>query len=369
MACIAKRRERYVIDFYDNTGKRRWKTLPKGVTKAKAKEALRDIEDSLAKNMYLPDKKIPTFKEVAADWLVYKKPNLRASTWSVYEGHKKNHFSELNELKINHITVARLEKYVAARLEEKINLGTLKKILISLGQILSYAVRHKYIDHNPIRDIERPRGNGKETKFKIKVLTPPEINDFLGKVNHPKFKMLFMLALMSGARQGELLGMKWSDVDWVGSQIHIQRTFNNSAWYATKTKASNRKIDIGPSVMKALKQWKLACLPNKTDLVFPNDAGNPLDDSGMLRRHFHPAINAAGIDRIRFHDMRHTFASLLIEQGENIKYVQTQLGHSSPSVTLDVYAHLMKPTNPRAACRLEKTVFEQDGSKMVASGE
>ena len=87
----------------------------------------------------------------------------------------------------------------------------------------------------------------------------------------------------------------------------------------------------------------------------------------MIPRHFQPALKKADVPRVRFHDLRHTYASLLIEQGENPKYIQTQLGHSSPTVTLDVYAHLMKPTNPEAACRLENTVFEakrlQSGSK------
>jgi integrase len=80
-------------------------------------------------------------------------------------------------------------------------------------------------------------------------------------------------------------------------------------------------------------------------------------DSDVLRKHFRPALKAADLPRIRFHDLRHTYASLLIEQGENIKYIQTQLGHSSPSVTLDVYAHLLKPSNQQAARRLEETIF------------
>jgi hypothetical protein len=80
MACIAKRRGRYVIDFYDTYGKRRWKTLPKGTTKKRAHEALRNIEDQLRRGIYIPDKKIPTFKEVAEDWLDFKKFNVRAST-------------------------------------------------------------------------------------------------------------------------------------------------------------------------------------------------------------------------------------------------------------------------------------------------
>jgi integrase len=84
----------------------------------------------------------------------------------------------------------------------------------------------------------------------------------------------------------------------------------------------------------------------------------------MVQRHFFPALEAAELPRIRFHDLRHTYASLLIEQGENIKYIQSQLGHSSPTVTLNVYAHLTQPTNQEAACRLESTVFGENGDQM-----
>lgn len=86
----------------------------------------------------------------------------------------------------------------------------------------------------------------------------------------------------------------------------------------------------------------------------------------MLRRYFRPALKAADFPPIRFHDLRHTNASLLIEQGENIKYIQTQLGHANPTVTLNIYANLMKSRNPEAASRLENAVFGKDGSRMVA---
>ena len=89
----------------------------------------------------------------------------------------------------------------------------------------------------------------------------------------------------------------------------------------------------------------------------------------MIPRYFTPALEKAKVPRVRFHDLRHTFASLLIEQGENIKYIQSQLGHSNPTVTLNVYAHLMKPANQEAACRLENAIFEATGSKMVAESE
>ena len=86
----------------------------------------------------------------------------------------------------------------------------------------------------------------------------------------------------------------------------------------------------------------------------------------MMNRHFKLALKKAKLPSIRFHDLRHTYVSLMIEQGENIEYIQNQLSHSSPTVTLNVYAHLMKSVNQETAKRLESTVFSNDGSKMVA---
>ena len=370
MATIAKRRDRWVIDFYDNQGKRRWKTMPKGSTKKNAMDELRGIEDQLKRGIYLPDKKIPLFKEVASDWIEYKRQNLRESTWGVYEGHVRNHFSELNQIRINRITTAILEKYISQRQQEGMNILTLRKVLVSLGQILSYAVRHKYIDHNPLRDAERPRSRGNDgDQFKIRILSPDEIQSLINATDSQKFRTLFMFAIMSGCRQGEILGLKWTDIDWINNQVHVQRTYNMGRWFQPKTKTSNRKVDLGPVMMKELKLWRIACLPTELDLVFPNEAGQPMDHNNFNSRCFRRALKTSGIGKMRFHHLRHTYASLLIEQGENLKYIQTQLGHSSPSVTLNVYAHLMKPVNPESACRLENTIFQTNGSKMVADNK
>lgn len=132
-------------------------------------------------------------------------------------------------------------------------------------------------------------------------------------------------------------------------------------WYRPETKTSYRKIDLGPVTMSELKKWSLACPPNDLDLVFPSEAGTLINHGNMLRRHFYPAIKRACIEGVHFHCCRHTFASLLIEQGENIKYLQSQLGHASPTVTLNVYAHLMNPTNQESARRPEDTILKNGG--------
>jgi len=136
--------------------------LPKDATKGDARKLLREIEEQVEKRIFIPTKNIPTFSEVAKAWLEYKRPNLRESTWSVYEGHTKNHFEDFNHLAINRIDTAKVEKFITDKQNKGMNILTLRKVLVSLGQIFAYAVRHRYIDHNPLRDAERPRGKGKQ---------------------------------------------------------------------------------------------------------------------------------------------------------------------------------------------------------------
>ncbi|MDY6988396.1 MAG: tyrosine-type recombinase/integrase [Thermodesulfobacteriota bacterium] len=366
MACIRKRRGRYVIDFYDQNGKRRWKTLKAGTTKAQAKEELRTIEGSVARGQYLPERRVPLFSQVAKEWLKHKQPNVRHSTWKMYEGHVNLHLNRFDPLKVNRITTAKVEEFITECQMERMNLTTLRKILVAFGQIMAFAVRRGYCDHNPVRDAERPRSQGNLEDKKIQVLSSEQIQALLANTEGLKYQTLFMLAIFSGARQGELRGLKWTDLDLFNSQLRIERTFNKKRWYEPKSKTSIRQIDLGPQMIAQLKRWKLACPPSELDLMFPNDAGKPLDRWNLLKRHFYPALEAAKLPHFRFHDLRHTYASLLIEQGENIKYVQNQLGHSSPVVTLTVYAHLMKSVNQEAAVRLEKSIFEGTGSKTVA---
>lgn len=359
MAKAAKRRGRYVLDFYDCQGKRQRQTMPAGTSLSKAREVLRKIEEQVMLGVYVGESRTPTFKEVATAWLEHKKANLRASTWAVYKGHTENHFAGFDPVRISRITSAIIERYITERRTGGMPINTLRKILVSLNQIFKYAVRHGYINHNPMAAAERPRASqgAEHGENKIRVLNPEEISAFLAAVSSWKYRVLFKLAIMSGLRQGELVGSKWSDIDWEASQIAVERTFNNQAWYQPKTKGSRRRVDLGPSMLLDLKRWRMACPPNELNLIFPNEAGGPINHNNLVTRYFRPALKAAGIEQIRFHDLRHTYASLLIDQGENLKYIQSQLGHSSPTVTLNVYAHLMKATNQEAARRLEGVIL------------
>jgi integrase len=368
MACIAKRRNRYVIDFYDNQGKRRWKTLPEGTTKSDAKKVLRDIEDKIDKGIYIPQKNLPFFSEVADMWLKTKMPNIRHSTYKQYNGHIENHLKPFYEgCRISRINYDKVEKFISHCIENNVTISTMKKILINLGAIMTYSVRKRYVDYNPVRDIEKPKGQSEHDEDKkLNVLTPARILSLLDTTPDLKHKTLFMAAVTTGLRQGELLGLKWTDINWFNNQINVNRTYNHFRFYEPKTKTSKRKVDVPPQMTIQFKEWKIACPANDLDLIFPNENGKPMSALNMYNRKFLPTLKKAKINKIRFHDLRHTYASLLMDQGENIKYIQNQLGHASIKVTMDTYGHLMKDVNREAANRLGNAIFEQDGSKMVA---
>jgi len=357
-----------VIDFYDQHGKRRLKTLPEGTTKKKARKALREIEASVERGTFLPDGKIPSFKEVASDWLEYKKPNVRYSTYEQYKGHIEKHLKPyFGNTRISRVNFDAIEKFIGHLTEAGMISPTVKKVLTTLGAILKYATRKRYIEHNAVSDIDKPRDI--RNKKEMEVLRPEEIRAFLEAATNQKHRTLFTLAIMSGAREGELIGLKWTDIDWLNNQVYIRRTFNHGRFFEPKSEKSRRAIDLGPTVISELKRWKLACPPNDLDLVFPSEIGTPIDCNNMVKREFFPALAKAKLRRIRFHDLRHTFAALLIAQGEHPKYIQAQMGHHSINVTMDVYGHLMESVNQKASKRLDEAVFQESGDKMVTEIE
>jgi len=387
MACITKRRGRYVIDCYDQNGKRYRKTMKEGATKDDSRKELREIEAKIERRTFMHDKKTPLFSAVKMEWLEYKRSRCRETTWEMYAGHcgvalkdrpkkreagraKINHLADLDGKKIDRITTATVESFITARQGAGISLGTLKKIIVTLNQIMAYAVRHRLIDYNPARDAERPKATGKvgET-HEMKILTPDQIRALLEAESSQEYRTLYLTAILTGARQGEILGLQWCDVDFDRKQVSITRTFNHERFFEPKTKGSIRKIDMAPVLAKALAAWKLASGGRDESLVFPSGDGTPIVCHNLKNRHFFPALKAAGIEKIRFHDLRHTYASLMLAQGENVKYIQTQLGHSSPTVTLNVYSHLLKETNQDAVCRLENTIFEGTGHNLVTIKE
>ncbi len=205
----------------------------------------------------------------------------------------------------------------------------------------------------------------------MQILTPEEIRVFLSNCSD-KFYPLALTAIFTGMRRGELLALKWSDLDWNKKQIYVRRSIYEGNFVEPKSESSKRAINMAPILIDTLKKHReaqreahkvieLGDYLESPDLVFPNGGGNPQSPQNLLNRQFYPTLKKAGLRRIPFHSLRHTFASLLIHQGESIKYIQHQLGHASVQITLDRYSHLLPEVHNGAGARLENTVFK--GSK------
>ena len=171
-------------------------------------------------------------------------------------------------------------------------------------------------------------------------------------------------------RSGEIRGLQWGDIDWSSEQIHIRRSWKEGAFHQPKTQASIRRIELPGFLLAELREWRLACPKGEHDLMFPNLVGRPMSNTNLLQRGFYPALRRAGLRKIRFHDLRHTFASLLIANGADIVRVSRLLGHSSPTITLNVYSHMLPNEHYGSAERLGEIVFGQgnDVSNLTSDG-
>lgn len=253
---------------------------------------------------------------------------------------------------LTEITAARLQRYVALRLEDA-KPKTVINELVPLKMMFKHAVKWGYLKVNPAEYVERPRVE----QVEMEILKPNEIRLFLDNVTS-KDKGFFLTAVLTGMRRGELLGLQWGDIDWQQSQINVRQALCNTTkkLISPKSKKSVRKIDMSPSLVSELKRHKLACPVSELDLVFPNSKGNPNDGDTLVKRHFHPALRRAKVKKIRFHDLRHTNVAIRIDQGQNIKYIQHQMGHASIQTTLDRYGHLIKEVNQEQAMKLDNAL-------------
>ncbi len=304
-----------------------------------------------------------TFSDFAAKWLEdYARISVKQSTYSSYRDMVRLHLNTYfgNRL-LDKITAAEVQKFVSQKItKDGLSAKSAVNLLVLLKGIFKHAQIWGYLSHNPASLVQRPRVEQKEMDF----LTPDEIRLFLKNVDSSHHCMM-LTAVLTGMRRGELLGLKWGDIDWERSEIIVRRSLYKSGFVTTKSKRSNRRIQVSPMLLSALRRHRLTAPQSDLQLIFCNSDGQPLDPDNMIKREFHPALDRAGLRRIRFHDLRHTYASLLIAQGENIKFVQQQLGHASAKTTLDRYGHLMPSMSNEVGCRLDQTVFGGLSNKAV----
>jgi integrase len=286
-----------------------------------------------------------TIAEAAKIWLHRcELERLERATLHSYRGHVRNHI----EPKIGHLLLAQLSAVDVRSFLDGMLLSSTramaKKCLTTLRSIISAAQERGLVQHNVARDVKLRRSERHDPDRIFP--TKDEVRSLISNAP-PRHQPLIMAAIFTGMRMSELRGLTWDALDFDRSVITVRRRADRYCHMGnTKSRSGRREIPMGPTLAKVLKEWKLACPSGELNLVFPNGAGKVETHSNIFNRVFRPLMLACGIvdeegaPRFSLHALRHAAASLFIEQGWPPKKIQTMLGHSSITMTFDVYGHL-----------------------------
>jgi len=311
-------------------------------------------------------------------WLEnYKRPVLRPRTFDSYQMMLRAHIKPaIGEIQLQDLRPDHLQALYNGMMRRVSNRTTRYAHMI-IRQALQQALRNNLVVRN-VADIANPP---REKKPEIKPLTPDQLNRFLGAIKDDRLQPAYWLMLQTGLRRGELLALTWDDIDWENSLLHVRKSLlrintpegpEKTAIIITepKTPASKRTVPLAQETLDLLRKWKsrqaqekllLGAAYQDQGLVFCREDGVPLDPDG-LTRHFQRTLRRAGLPKARLHDLRHTFATRLLELGENPKTVQTILGHSRIQTTLDTYSHVSLELERRAVERLAKALKKESPS-------
>lgn len=233
-----------------------------------------------------------------------------------------------------------VSRYLVAKRREGLATKTITNHLVFLHGLLAFAVKRGWAQTNPVDAVDRPRADGGDPD--IRYLTLAEVEALLRAVGEGRFaatdRALHLTAAMTGLRQGELLALRWGDVDWRAGRLRVRRTFTRGSFGAPKSRRSSRSVPLTDRVAGALERhFQASAFQADEDLVFCNPhTGRPMDASRMRKR-FKKALARAGIRPVRFHDLRHTFGTHCAAAGVPLRTLQEWMGHRDAKTT-QVYA-------------------------------
>ena len=272
------------------------------------------------------------------------------------------------ERRLHEVSRTDVKRLIAQLVAQGLKKRTIHNILTPLKEAYTHAMDDGLVNENPVAHMGRFIACPESADSHIDPLTVEEVRAMLASAQRymPLYYPLLLCAVRTGMRLGELIGLQWTDVDFRGRFIQVRRAVVRRQLTTTKSHKI-RRVDMSPQLAQVLQRLKEtrqieASLKGQPllDVVFKGSTGKRVNDD-VLRKVFAHCLDRAGLRRVRFHDLRHTFASLLIQKGANPKYIQEQLGHGSISITLDVYSHLFQGDHRHQVWSLDDP---QDGGVM-----
>jgi integrase len=352
--------------FINHKGTRKAKCI--GDSKRAAEEVKRKLEAKLTLGEFALQEKTPqalTFGQYAEEWLAtYAQLNCKPSTYRRYAGVVRNHLlPALGTLRLTDLhreTIKRLLLTHRATLTP----SSVRQILAPLREMLNHAVEDGLLGSNPASRVGRVLAPRRQGAREIHPLTREELAVFLDtlQTHAPAYYPFFLCLARTGMRLGEALALQWGDIDWQGRFVDVRRSYTLGK-ITTPKNGKSRRVDLSRHLTEVLRhlltQRKAETLQHGRGQlpvwVFCSQTGGLLDPDNVRSRVFYRCLAQAGLRQVRIHDLRHTYASLLLQQGESIAYIRDQLGHHSIQVTVDIYGHLVPGGNHAAVDRLDDT--------------
>ena len=335
----------YRGSYFTADGKRRYVS---GKIKTEAQQMLRQAMSDADRGLIF-DAPHLTLGEYLDRWLPNIKDTVRQRSWERYEQLVRVHIKPaLGRLKLQNLTRAHTKSLYREKLDSGSSPRTVNYIHVTLHKALKDAVADGLISKN-VADGLKP---SKPRKKEINPLNPEQAKTFLEAAREDRYEALYVLAVHYGLRQGELLGLKWADLDMNAGVLQVRRTMSEArdGRIEEETKGGEgRRIDLSQSVLEALRRHRTRQNEERLEsaswkdhgLIFPSVKGTPTNSNNLYYRSFKPILKGAGLPDIVFHELRHTCATIRFMKGQHPKRVSGLLGHSSVAFTLDTYSHII----------------------------
>jgi integrase len=398
----------------ENDGKRiqLWKSFKK---QKDAEAHLYSLSTDAREHQYQPPSKL-TFKQYVTQWRgkYMIAPDLHLSTMRSYESMLDKHLVPRFEHRlVSSIRTADITAFRAALLVAGVSRMSVRNIFNLLNKICDDAVEEHVLRQSPMprRKRQADKRAAKEPGKGIAIthaearwmVEQCEADPATKRKADPELKLLMMEGLLAGLRRGEILALKWPDIEWARDKIHVRKTLywrwgqeipeGEPVWatFDPKTANSKRSVDLSPRHKAELRE-RCKTANDKRGFILHDGKGQPIEPDNFYDRRFKPALERARkkleqekervIDpmlresmeqsmekfaKLTIHTLRHSFGSWKIDQGEDIVYVSRQLGHADVSITAKVYAHLIKDTRPEATAKTDANLFQIPAEEMTAA--
>ena len=287
---------------------------------------------------------------------------VKHTTYESYERLMRIHLvPTLGRIKLKDLTPTHVRGLYREKLDSGLSATSVQRVHALLHKALKQAVNDGLIPRNVTEAVTAPR----QTRKEIQALPPEQARAFLQAAKSDRLEALYLLAIHTGLRQGELLGLKWDDIDLDQGTLQVRRILSaakSGPAFTTPKNNKGRSVRLTPRAVQALRDHRKRQIEERlkqaghwhdTGLVFTSTVGTPLNRHNVFGRSFKPLLRRAGLPDIPFHALRHSFATLMLSGREHPKVVQEMLGHSRINTTLDFYSHVLPDMQREAINRLD----------------